>query len=181
VCHNLLNLVITLLFREQQAHTVCSSQRYYRGAQKSFNWLVKGTLKYVRNFFITYRVFKNFSKWDLPCWVHNSQRCETVLQIWLAGLNLNIPVTTREYFRLTYFWATLYTKRAKWYDVDSGRTSSAPERMNGSWPSDHLVTSIKFGDVRIHIDFISSLWEILEFVECLMIAFLRTTNCCTYA
>jgi hypothetical protein len=26
----------------------------------------------------------------------------------LAGLNLNIPVNTREYFRLTDFWVTLY-------------------------------------------------------------------------
>jgi hypothetical protein len=29
----------------------------------------------------------------------------------LAGLNLNIFVNTREYFRLTYFWAPLYNQR----------------------------------------------------------------------
>jgi hypothetical protein len=26
---------------------------------------------------------------------------------WLEGINLNITVNTREYFRLTYFWASL--------------------------------------------------------------------------
>jgi hypothetical protein len=27
---------------------------------------------------------------------------------WSSGLNLNISINTREYFRLTNFWATLY-------------------------------------------------------------------------
>jgi hypothetical protein len=35
----------------------------YRMAQKSVNWLVKCILKYVRNFFITYRIYKNCPKW----------------------------------------------------------------------------------------------------------------------
>jgi hypothetical protein len=40
--------------------------------------------------------------------MHNSQRCDAALQIWLAGLNMNIPVNTTECFRLTDFWATMY-------------------------------------------------------------------------
>jgi hypothetical protein len=34
----------------------------YRAAQKSVNWLVKCALKYVRNVFITYLIYKNCSK-----------------------------------------------------------------------------------------------------------------------
>jgi hypothetical protein len=57
----------------------------YRVAQKSVHWLVKCTLKYVRNSFITYWIYKNRSKWEPPCSVHNSQCCGTVLKIdWKA-------------------------------------------------------------------------------------------------
>jgi hypothetical protein len=35
----------------------------------------------------------------------NSQRCDTVLENVVVGLNLNIPVNTKDYFRLTDFWA----------------------------------------------------------------------------
>jgi hypothetical protein len=53
----------------------------YRVAQKSVNLLVKCTIKYSSDFFITYWIYKNCSKWDPPCSVHKSQRCDTVLQI----------------------------------------------------------------------------------------------------
>jgi hypothetical protein len=39
----------------------------------------------------------------------NSELCDTVL---LSDLNLNIPVNTRDWFMLTEFWTTLYTRRA---------------------------------------------------------------------
>jgi hypothetical protein len=49
-------------------------------AQKSANWLVNCTLKYVRNFFTTYQIYTS-SKCDPPYSMHNSQRCDTVLQV----------------------------------------------------------------------------------------------------
>jgi hypothetical protein len=44
--------------------------------------------------------------------MHSSKRCGPVLQNRLAVLNLNIPVNTREYFRLTDVWPTLYGDEA---------------------------------------------------------------------
>jgi hypothetical protein len=38
----------------------------------------------------------------------NPQRRDAVLQIWVAGFNLNIPINVRECFRIIDFWATLY-------------------------------------------------------------------------
>jgi hypothetical protein len=72
----------------------------YTVAQKLFS---KSTLKYVKNFFITYRIYKNCSKWAPPCSVHSSQCCDAIL-----GSNLNIPVNARECFMLIDFRAPLY-------------------------------------------------------------------------
>jgi hypothetical protein len=55
--------------------------RLYRMAQKSVNWLVKYTSKYVRHFFITYWTLKNCLEWDPQYSLHNSQRSDGVLQI----------------------------------------------------------------------------------------------------
>lgn len=61
-------------------------------AKISVNWLNKWTLKYVRNFSITYWTSKSYSKWD-----HRSSNSQlTTLwcrsAYWLEVLNLNIPV-----------------------------------------------------------------------------------------
>jgi hypothetical protein len=53
----------------------------YRMAQMSSKWLVTFLLRYVRNFFTAYCIYKNCSKWDPPFSVHNSQCCDTALQI----------------------------------------------------------------------------------------------------
>jgi hypothetical protein len=69
-------LIINLLVLNAQYFTAI-----YRMDQKSVNVLVKFTLKYAKNYFITYWIYKNCSKWDSPCSMHNSQCCDTVLQI----------------------------------------------------------------------------------------------------
>jgi hypothetical protein len=74
-----------------------------RKVQKSIN------LQYVRNFFITYRIYKNYSNCDLQCSVHNSQRYKLH-----ADLNLNISVDAIKYFRFNNFRVTLYTLISMW-------------------------------------------------------------------
>jgi hypothetical protein len=39
------------------------------------------TRKCIRNVYVSYWIYKNSSKWDPPCSMHNAQRCDTVLQI----------------------------------------------------------------------------------------------------
>ena len=53
----------------------------YAVAEMSVYRLVKFTVKYILNFFIAYRIYKTCSKLDLPYFVHNSQLCNTILQI----------------------------------------------------------------------------------------------------
>jgi hypothetical protein len=65
--------------------------------------------------FILLNLSDIFSKWDNPCSVHNSEFCDTVLQIDWKWLNLNIPINTRKYFGLIYFSITLYTAKMKWF------------------------------------------------------------------
>jgi hypothetical protein len=71
--------------------------------QKSLNWLVKYTLKYIINFLFTYLIYKYF--FEMRSSMFNAQL--RVLFYFstnrLADLNMNIPVNTREYFRLTDF------------------------------------------------------------------------------
>jgi hypothetical protein len=76
--------------------------KIYSMAQKSVNWLVKRTLKYVGN--VSYYLL-NLQKLLIRSSILSAQltmlwyRCTN----WLAGLYLNIPVNTRECFRLTDF------------------------------------------------------------------------------
>jgi hypothetical protein len=53
----------------------------YRMAKKSINWLVKCTLNTSEISLLLTEFTKNFSKLDPPCSMHNSQRCDTILQI----------------------------------------------------------------------------------------------------
>jgi hypothetical protein len=68
-------------------------------AWKSVNWLVKFTLKYIRNVFITYWIYKNCSKWDPPCSTYNSQCGDTVLQI-----NWHVYIFQYSYWYKRLFW-----------------------------------------------------------------------------
>jgi hypothetical protein len=94
--------------REERTHTVRNSQRCYRGAHKPFNYLANCTLKYGRDSFITYRVFKSFRNETLhvQCRTHNA----VIPSCKLTGRFKS--ERERECFRLTDFWTTLYTKRA---------------------------------------------------------------------
>jgi hypothetical protein len=53
----------------------------YRMAQNSVNWLVKYIIEYETKFLIIYWIYKNFSKWDPPCSMHNSQNCHAVINL----------------------------------------------------------------------------------------------------
>jgi hypothetical protein len=80
----------------------------YRVTQESVNWSVKCALKRIRNALITYWIYKKlfgmrssmFSAQLTTLWYRSTNR--------LADLNQNIPVETREWFRLTDLWAALH-------------------------------------------------------------------------
>jgi hypothetical protein len=55
----------------------------YSEARKSVNCLLKCTLKYNRNNFLAYWIYKNCSKWEPACLAHKLQGCDTVPQVYL--------------------------------------------------------------------------------------------------
>jgi hypothetical protein len=86
----------------------CPSSTLYGMAQKSVNWLMDFTLKYVRNFFITFTEFLQIVPNEtlyVQCTTHNA-----VIPFYRLSGRFNIPVNTKECFRLTDFWGTLYLK-----------------------------------------------------------------------
>jgi hypothetical protein len=99
----------TLDFIYVNQYFLVNRNMLYRMAQESVNWLVKYMLKYVRYFFITYWICKNCPKWDSIYSQHTMLTMPWYYSTnWVSCLCLNIPVNTRECFRLTEFWATLY-------------------------------------------------------------------------
>jgi hypothetical protein len=85
----------------------------YRMSQKSVNWLVKCTLKYVRSVLISITVFIKF--YEIGPSMFNAQLTALWYRstYWLAGLNLNVPVNSTVCFGLTDFWATLHNPFTK--------------------------------------------------------------------
>jgi len=45
-----------------------------------FNMVVKSEPKYVVTLFNAHWIYKNYSKWNPPCSIHNSQSCDTAVQ-----------------------------------------------------------------------------------------------------
>jgi hypothetical protein len=77
-------------------------------AQTPVNWLIKCTLKYFRNILYDLLNLKKLFEMRSSVFVAQLKTLCYRPRNLLAGLYLNMPVSTREYFGLTDFWATLY-------------------------------------------------------------------------
>jgi hypothetical protein len=79
------------------SHKFVLTRSKFRMTKKSVNWLVKFKLIHIINAFITY----------LCTYLLNLQKLFEMRSS-MFSLNLNIPANTKECFKLTDFWTTLY-------------------------------------------------------------------------
>jgi hypothetical protein len=63
-------------------------------ASNSVNWLLECAEKYIRNFYITYWIYNNYTKWDPVCLLHSCKiPAFTVMRENVLGELTSVPLS----------------------------------------------------------------------------------------